>query len=70
MGVKCVLKGPSMDAFLSLLAEVVLPRVKDFEGIHFSHNIKSGGISFGFPRETMSLFPQIEGTLLLDWVCD
>jgi ribosomal L5P family C-terminus len=62
VGVKCILKGPHMHTFLSVLAEAVLPRVKDFEGIHFSHNIKSGQISFGFTRETMSLFPQIEST--------
>lgn len=48
--------------FLSMLAEVVLPRVKDFEGVHYVQNEKSGTINFGFPPSAMSLFPQVEGT--------
>jgi len=50
-----------MWAFLSILAEVVLPRVTDFEGIHYVQNEGNGSINFGFEPATMSLFPQIEG---------
>lgn len=50
--------------FLSVLTEVVLPRVKDFEGIHYVQSEGNGSINFGFGPATMSLFPQIEGTLL------
>lgn len=50
-----------MLSFLSILAEVVLPRVKDFEGVHYVQSEKSGSINFGFPGAAMSLFPQIEG---------
>jgi len=64
VAVRSVLKGPAMLSFLSILAEVVLPRVKDFEGIHYVQNEKSGSINFGFPSSTMSLFPQIEGSAL------
>jgi large subunit ribosomal protein L5 len=63
VAVKSILKGPAMLSFLSTLVEVVLPRVKDFEGVHFVQNEKNGTIDFGFPGATMSLFPQIEGTV-------
>ena len=65
IAVKTTLKGPPMLSFLSMLAEVVLPRVKDFEGVHFAQNEKSGTINFGFPASAMSLFPQIEGIHLV-----
>jgi len=52
-----------MFSFLSMLAEVVLPRVKDFEGVHYVQSEKSGSVAFGFPGSAMSLFPQIEGSL-------
>lgn len=44
-----------------MLAEVVLPRVKDFDGVHYVQSEKSGSVDFGFPGSAMSLFPQIEG---------
>jgi large subunit ribosomal protein L5 len=64
IAVRSMLKGPPMYSFLSVLTEVVLPRVKDFEGIHFVQNEKNGSINFGFGPSTMSLFPQIEGSSL------
>ena len=51
-----------MLAFLSILSEVVLPQVKDFEGVHYVQNEKSGSINFGFKGSAMALFPQIECT--------
>jgi ribosomal L5P family C-terminus len=65
IAVKSTLKGPAMLSFLSTLVEVVLPRVKDFEGVHFVQNEKNGSINFGFAGATMALFPQIEGTLFI-----
>jgi ribosomal protein L5 len=61
IAVKTVLKGPAMLAFLSILSEVVLPQVKDFEGVHYVQNEKSGSINFGFKGSAMALFPQIAG---------
>jgi len=61
IAVKTVLKGPGMLSFLSILAEVVLPQVKEFEGIHYVQDERNGSINFGFPPEVMPLFPQIEG---------
>jgi large subunit ribosomal protein L5 len=64
VAVKTTLRGPAMASFLSTLSEVVLPRVKDFEGVHYVQNEKNGSINFGFPGSAMSLFPQIEGVYL------
>jgi large subunit ribosomal protein L5 len=61
VAVKVTLRGPKMWSFLSVLTEVVLPRVKDFEGIHYVQSEGNGSINFGFGPATMSLFPQIEG---------
>jgi len=58
-----MLCGPVMHAFLSILVEVVFPRLKEFDGVHFVENETDGSINFGFPGSAMSLFPQIEGTL-------
>lgn len=49
-----------MLAFLSVLAETVLPRVPDFVGVHFVRNEKNGSINFGFGPNILALFPQIE----------
>jgi large subunit ribosomal protein L5 len=59
-----------MHSFLSTLVEVVLPRVKDFEGVHYVQSEKNGSINFGFPGSAMSLFPQIEGTRSREEVVD
>ena len=53
--------------FLSLLAEVVFPRLKDFEGLHFVQSENNGTIDFGFSPSSMPFFPQIEGTFILKW---
>jgi large subunit ribosomal protein L5 len=58
---KVKLQGPEMYDFLSMLAEVVLPRVKEFRGVHFVQSEQSGSIAFGFQGSSMALFPQIEG---------
>ena len=63
IAVKTTLRGPAMFSFLSMLAEVVLPRVKDFDGVHYVQSEKSGSVDFGFSGSAMSLFPQIEGPL-------
>jgi large subunit ribosomal protein L5 len=56
-----MLKGPKMWSFLSILTEVVLPRVKDFEGVHYVQSEGNGSINMGFEPSTMALFPQIQG---------
>jgi ribosomal protein L5 len=51
-----------MYEFLSLLIETALPRLRDFNGVHYVQNEKSGSINFGFPSSVMVLFPQLERT--------
>jgi ribosomal protein L5 len=53
-----------MYEFLSMLTEIFLPRLRDFNGIHYVQNEKSGSINFGFPPSVMVLFPQLERTFL------
>jgi large subunit ribosomal protein L5 len=61
IAVKTVLKGPGMLSFLSIVAETVLPRLKDFEGVHFVKRESGGSITIRIPGSAMSSFPQIEG---------
>jgi large subunit ribosomal protein L5 len=64
VAVKVILQGPHMWAFLSTLTETVLPRIPDFEGIHFHRNERQGTIDFGFKGTVLALFPQIASTYL------
>ena len=68
VGVKVELKGEKMYDFLGSLVQLVLPRLREFEGIRLppaSANQKtpagvSGVVSIGLPPEAMGFFPQIE----------
>lgn len=57
---KVGLQGPQMYHFLSTLVEVVMPRIKDFDGISGAAGDGNGNMSFGFPPQAMAAFPQIE----------
>jgi large subunit ribosomal protein L5 len=67
-GVKVDLKGEQMWEFLGTLSEVVLPRLREFNGVvmppgTFSMQTPagvSGVVSFGLPPVAMGFFPQIE----------
>lgn len=66
--VKVELKGEKMYDFLGSLVQLVLPRLREFDGIKLppaSANQKtpagvSGVISMGLPPEALGFFPQIE----------
>ncbi len=60
VAVKCDLKGEDMYLFLSRCVDLVLPRVKDWQGIKGSAGDSSGNISFGLPPDAVKLFPEIE----------
>lgn len=68
VGVKVELKGEKMYDFLGSLVQLVLPRLREFDGIKLppaSANQKtpagvSGVISMGLPPEALGFFPQIE----------
>ena len=50
-----------MYEFLSTLSEIVLPRIKEFNGIKMSKRGNLGVIAFGLPDSAITLFPEIEG---------
>ncbi|KAK9900319.1 ribosomal protein L5 [Cystobasidium minutum MCA 4210] len=70
-GVKVGLKGEPMWSFLETLVDLVLPRMKDWNGVRLpppSVNPRSvsstgGVVAFGLPPSAMALFPGIEANL-------
>jgi large subunit ribosomal protein L5 len=57
VGIVATLRGKRKDDFLLKLANVVLPRLRDFRGISASHLDKAGNLSIGFKDQ--SVFPEI-----------
>ncbi|KAJ5350092.1 hypothetical protein N7541_007819 [Penicillium brevicompactum] len=60
VAVKADLAGENMYHFLGKLVDVVLPRIKDWEGVKGSSGDSSGNITFGLVPESVALFPEIE----------
>lgn len=58
--VTSTVKGPLAYRFMSSLIDVVLPRIKDYDGVSMKSGDSTGNISFGFTPEAVSLFPEIE----------
>jgi large subunit ribosomal protein L5 len=54
------LKGEDMYHFLGKLITVVLPRIKDWNGVRATTGDNSGNLSFGLQPETVATFPEIE----------
>ncbi|MCJ1361444.1 hypothetical protein MMC16_000544 [Acarospora aff. strigata] len=54
------LRGEDMYHFLGKVVDVVLPRIKDYQGVKGSSGDSSGNISFGFDKEVVGSFPEIE----------
>lgn len=67
-GIKVSLKGDAMWTFLNTLVDLVLPRLKDWDGVRLpppsvnpkSMSSVSGVVAFGLPPQAMALFPTIE----------
>ncbi|KAJ5099772.1 hypothetical protein N7532_006773 [Penicillium argentinense] len=60
VAVKAELQGENMHHFLGKLIDVVLPRIKDWQGVKGSSGDSSGNITFGLEPEQVALFPEIE----------
>ncbi|KAI9924435.1 hypothetical protein ASPWEDRAFT_102714 [Aspergillus wentii DTO 134E9] len=60
VAVKAELRGEDMQHFLGKLIDVVMPRIKDWEGVKGSSGDSSGNITFGLESENVALFPEIE----------
>ncbi|KAK5204410.1 54S ribosomal protein L7, mitochondrial [Exophiala xenobiotica] len=54
------LMGEDMYHFLGKLIDVVLPRIKDWNGVRATTGDNSGNLSFGLNPEVVSGFPEIE----------
>ncbi|KAK9468294.1 ribosomal protein L5 domain-containing protein [Lipomyces arxii] len=62
VGAKVKIQSHEMMQFFATLVEIVMPRIKDFDGIDSSSGDKFGNISFGLEPSHMQLFPELEGS--------
>ncbi|KAJ1920230.1 ribosomal protein [Mycoemilia scoparia] len=60
IGTKVTLEGDAMYEFLDKLIEVVLPRLKEWNGLLMNAGDGQGNISLGFEPTALGLFPEIE----------
>lgn len=60
VAVKAELRGENMQHFLGKLIDVVMPRIKEWDGIKGTSGDSSGNITFGLEPENVALFPEIE----------
>lgn len=60
VAVKADLRGENMEHFLGKLIDVVMPRIKEWQGIKGSSGDSSGNLTFGLDPENVALFPEIE----------
>ncbi|PIG83632.1 mitochondrial 54S ribosomal protein YmL7/YmL5 [Aspergillus arachidicola] len=60
VAVKAELRGEDMLHFFGKLVDVVMPRIKDWEGVKGTSGDSSGNITFGLEPENVALFPEIE----------
>ena len=54
------LKGEDMYHFLGKLINIVLPRIKDWNGVRATTGDSSGNLTFGLNPEVVAGFPEIE----------
>lgn len=59
-GAKVEITGLDMSQFVSTLTELVLPRIRAFEGIKLTSGDNNGNITFGLDSENLKYFPEIE----------
>lgn len=60
VAVTCELKGEYMYHFLGKLVDVVMPRIKDYQGISSSSGDGVGNYNLGFTPDEVAYFPEIE----------
>lgn len=57
IGLKAILRRKRMNDFLTRVANVVLPRVRDFRGLNVKSIDQNGNLSFGFKDQLV--FPEV-----------
>lgn len=60
VAVKAELYGENMHHFFGKLIDVVLPRMKDWQGVKLSSGDSSGNITFGMVPQHVAMFPEVE----------
>ncbi|KAI9291870.1 ribosomal protein L5 [Neoconidiobolus thromboides FSU 785] len=60
VGCQVTLTGGAMYSFLDKLVEVVLPRIKEWEGFSSQSGDGTGNLALGFPPSAVGLFPDLE----------
>lgn len=60
LSVTAELKGEDMYHFLGKCIDVVMPKIKEWRGVKGSSGDSSGNLAFGFTKEDVALFPEIE----------
>lgn len=58
IGVKVTLRGNKMYYFLEKLIKIVIPRIRDFRGIHEESLDAFGNLNIGFTEQT--IFPEVD----------
>lgn len=56
----CTLKGNDAWTFIDKCMNLVFPRIKDWQGVQGSSGDSSGNIAWGFDRDAVILFPEVE----------
>jgi large subunit ribosomal protein L5 len=56
----CELRNEQAMEFLDKCVNLVFPRIKDWPGVKGTTGDSSGNLSFGFDRESVILFPEVE----------
>ena len=60
MAVKCELTGEDAWHFLNKVTELVMPRIKDYKGVSGASGDGNGNLAWGFEREVVGTFPEVE----------
>ncbi|KAK5109433.1 hypothetical protein LTR62_006992 [Meristemomyces frigidus] len=60
LSLTCKLEGETMYHFLSKLVDVVLPKIKDWQGVKGSTGDSSGHLALGLQPKDVVLFPEVE----------
>ncbi|ODQ82251.1 hypothetical protein BABINDRAFT_158886 [Babjeviella inositovora NRRL Y-12698] len=60
IGAKAEIFGADAHTFVTTLNELVLPRIRNFQGITNKSGDRSGNITFGLTPEDVKLFPELE----------
>lgn len=56
----CELKGEDMWCFLAKAVDLIMPRIKEYQGVSGGSGDGNGNLGFGFSSDVVGTFPEIE----------